>query len=199
MKLQVAADRLVSPQAGGKIREVFIRMRGRAIEQVKVMRASVPQLRRTFRCRLPPEGLLLHTTRRKQGSSNASGFVRAIICPFARIKIPLVSLCQRAPVAQLDRVSPSEGESHRFESCRVRHHALKSLSVEPWRPVHEHATASSPELKWAYTGLAPSSAQFPALRAKAHLECGKSTGTLAIAPLPSSYCLCPQRLGAVGP
>jgi hypothetical protein len=25
-----------------------------------------------------------------------------------------------APVAQLDRVSPSEGEGHRFESCRVR-------------------------------------------------------------------------------
>src|SRR5207302_4116072 len=26
----------------------------------------------------------------------------------------------QAPVAQLDRVSPSEGEGHRFESCRVR-------------------------------------------------------------------------------
>src|SRR5436190_17880279 len=26
-----------------------------------------------------------------------------------------------APVAQLDRVLPSEGEGHRFESCRVRH------------------------------------------------------------------------------
>ena len=27
----------------------------------------------------------------------------------------------RAPVAQLDRVLPSEGRGHRFESCRVRH------------------------------------------------------------------------------
>lgn len=27
----------------------------------------------------------------------------------------------RAPVAQLDRVSASEAEGHRFESCRVRH------------------------------------------------------------------------------
>jgi hypothetical protein len=27
---------------------------------------------------------------------------------------------QDAPVAQLDRASPSEGEGHRFESCRVR-------------------------------------------------------------------------------
>ena len=26
-----------------------------------------------------------------------------------------------APVAQLDRVSASEAEGHRFESCRVRH------------------------------------------------------------------------------
>ena len=26
-----------------------------------------------------------------------------------------------APVAQLDRVLPSEGRGHRFESCRVRH------------------------------------------------------------------------------
>lgn len=27
----------------------------------------------------------------------------------------------QAPVAQLDRVLPSEGRGHRFESCRVRH------------------------------------------------------------------------------
>ena len=27
-----------------------------------------------------------------------------------------------APVAQLDRVLPSEGRGHRFESCRVRHY-----------------------------------------------------------------------------
>ncbi len=26
-----------------------------------------------------------------------------------------------APVAQLDRVSPSEGEGHRFDSCQARH------------------------------------------------------------------------------
>jgi hypothetical protein len=32
-----------------------------------------------------------------------------------------------APVAQLDRVSPSEGEGHRFESCRVRQLHQKSL------------------------------------------------------------------------
>jgi hypothetical protein len=28
---------------------------------------------------------------------------------------------QSAPVAQLDRVPPSEGGGHRFESCRARH------------------------------------------------------------------------------
>lgn len=28
---------------------------------------------------------------------------------------------QSAPVAQLDRVSASEAEGHKFESCRVRH------------------------------------------------------------------------------
>ena len=27
----------------------------------------------------------------------------------------------QAPVAQLDRVLPSEGRGHRFESCRARH------------------------------------------------------------------------------
>ena len=32
-----------------------------------------------------------------------------------------------APVAQLDRVSPSEGEGHRFESCRVRHQTFNYL------------------------------------------------------------------------
>ena len=31
-----------------------------------------------------------------------------------------------APVAQLDRVSASEAEGHRFESCRVRHNSIKS-------------------------------------------------------------------------
>ena len=29
-----------------------------------------------------------------------------------------------APVAQLDRVSPSEGEGHRFDSCQVRQLAV---------------------------------------------------------------------------
>ncbi len=29
-----------------------------------------------------------------------------------------------APVAQLDRVLPSEGRGHRFESCRARHFSL---------------------------------------------------------------------------
>jgi hypothetical protein len=34
----------------------------------------------------------------------------------------LVDLCNRnAPVAQLDRVLPSEGRGRRFESCRARH------------------------------------------------------------------------------
>ena len=33
----------------------------------------------------------------------------------------LVYSSAQAPVAQLDRVSPSEGEGHRFESYRVRH------------------------------------------------------------------------------
>ena len=28
---------------------------------------------------------------------------------------------ENAPVAQLDRVRPSEGRGHRFESCRARH------------------------------------------------------------------------------
>src|SRR5690606_38841262 len=33
-----------------------------------------------------------------------------------------------APVAQLDRVLPSEGRGHRFESCRVRQFSLLTLS-----------------------------------------------------------------------
>src|SRR5215475_14759698 len=36
-----------------------------------------------------------------------------------------------APVAQLDRVSPSEGEGHRFESCRVRQPSPGSVP-ETW-------------------------------------------------------------------
>ena len=35
---------------------------------------------------------------------------------------------QYAPVAQLDRVLPSEGRGHRFESCRARH-LINSLQV----------------------------------------------------------------------
>ena len=33
---------------------------------------------------------------------------------------------RRAPVAQLDRVSASEAEGHRFESCRVRQQLSRS-------------------------------------------------------------------------
>src|ERR1700678_1070925 len=33
----------------------------------------------------------------------------------------------KAPVAQLDRVLPSEGRGHRFESCRVRQASLREL------------------------------------------------------------------------
>ena len=32
-----------------------------------------------------------------------------------------VTIASHALVAQLDRASPSEGEGHRFESCRARH------------------------------------------------------------------------------
>ena len=40
---------------------------------------------------------------------------------------------QFAPVAQLDRVSVSDTEGHRFESCRARHftHASRILGVCP--------------------------------------------------------------------
>ena len=34
-----------------------------------------------------------------------------------------------APVAQLDRVLPSEGRGHRFESCRVRHFTFSHLDT----------------------------------------------------------------------
>jgi hypothetical protein len=34
----------------------------------------------------------------------------------------------RAPVAQLDRVLPSEGRGHTFESCRVRQISLLTIS-----------------------------------------------------------------------
>ena len=37
---------------------------------------------------------------------------------------------RHAPVAQLDRVPPSEGGGHRFESCRVRHFPFK-FSILP--------------------------------------------------------------------
>jgi hypothetical protein len=41
----------------------------------------------------------------------------------------------QAPVAQLDRVSPSEGEGHRFESCRVRQpskNISESIGADRW-------------------------------------------------------------------
>jgi hypothetical protein len=34
-----------------------------------------------------------------------------------------------APVAQLDRVSASDAEGHRFESCRARHLSLSLVGV----------------------------------------------------------------------
>ena len=38
-----------------------------------------------------------------------------------------------APVAQLDRVLPSEGRGHRFESCRARHHSNAPQGSTPDR------------------------------------------------------------------
>ena len=43
---------------------------------------------------------------------------RALPCLRTMVKWGIQT--SHAPVAQLDRVSPSEGEGHRFESCRVR-------------------------------------------------------------------------------
>ena len=38
-----------------------------------------------------------------------------------------------APVAQLDRVLPSEGRGHRFESCRARHYNQPVIKPSVWR------------------------------------------------------------------
>src|SRR5205085_7424227 len=40
----------------------------------------------------------------------------------------LYQMSRDAPVAQLDRVLPSEGRGHRFESCRVRQKILSRSS-----------------------------------------------------------------------
>jgi hypothetical protein len=39
-----------------------------------------------------------------------------------------VSNTENAPVAQLDRAPPSEGEGHTFESCRARHSTICTTS-----------------------------------------------------------------------
>ena len=46
-----------------------------------------------------------------------------LACPGSdkALKSPELLEFPNAPVAQLDSASPSEGEGHRFESCRVRH------------------------------------------------------------------------------
>ena len=47
--------------------------------------------------------------------------------------MPEITLLYNAPVAQLDRVLPSEGRGHRFESCRARQpysYALNSTRYE---------------------------------------------------------------------
>jgi hypothetical protein len=58
-----------------------------------------------------------------------------------------------APVAQLDRVLPSEGRGHRFESCRARQQTivvvLKSLHRRKF-----HATRYAPVRPWAADKLA---------------------------------------------
>src|SRR5437870_2895222 len=60
---------------------------------------------------------------RKQATSSASIALRRHVSTHWYKK----GACKRpdiqrpAPVAQLDRASPSEGEGHTFESCRVRH------------------------------------------------------------------------------
>ena len=62
---------------------------------------------------------------------------------------PLVyRIGQSAPVAQLDRVLPSEGRGHRFESCRVRHFRTK-LGTDPKRlgsDVYAAMAARGPEM-----------------------------------------------------
>ena len=44
-----------------------------------------------------------------------------MVWPCVREAIDWVESVVYAPVAQLDRVSASEAEGHRFESCRARH------------------------------------------------------------------------------
>ncbi len=63
------------------------------------------------------------------GAMNWTGLVQQV--KLARVRYMDLGLCDRksvwrlcrvhAPVAQLDRVPPSEGGGHRFESCRARH------------------------------------------------------------------------------
>jgi hypothetical protein len=53
-----------------------------------------------------------------------------------------------APVAQLDRVPPSEGGGHRFDSCRARHLHLMSSAG------HQIASSSYAGSAYAGSGLA---------------------------------------------
>src|SRR5262245_12578455 len=49
------------------------------------------------------------------------------------LEVPKLLGFPNAPVAQLDSASPSEGEGHRFESCRVRHPLRKPLIFQTSR------------------------------------------------------------------
>ena len=115
-------------------------------------RSTVPALHFTAGRR--PHRPRRHRARRRQRVEIASGHVGMIVgtrarpaprrasSAFSTLLAAKRATCAKrdrhAPVAQLDRVLPSEGRGHRFESCRVRHicaafDALTSKGGSQWR------------------------------------------------------------------
>jgi hypothetical protein len=88
-----------------------------------------------------------------------------------------------ASVAQLDRVLPSEGRGHRFESCRM-HHSLTALGTIQPRPSRRRLTrppqmsARSQEAGMATTEV-PSPRSEVSQRAGACHKCSSSVMDLA--------------------
>ena len=73
---------------------------------------------------------IIATCRRQHARPAVRGMAHSIAIASVRIQagtgqssVPAASMREyrHAPVAQLDRVLPSEGKGHRFESCRARH------------------------------------------------------------------------------
>src|SRR5690554_5733501 len=95
-----------------------------------------------------------------------------------------VSCRAYAPVAQLDRVLPSEGRGHRFESCRVRHFHVKPTIYQPIPVIPAPKSVGTETQYSAWCWLAAKTAsnktgQHHALRVGSftHRNCNSYSGT----------------------